>query len=329
LVFETAQERFASDSGLKREILLNTTVVICSANRPHILAETVDSLLRGQSVPAKQIIISVFNQEHVAAETMAEPGVRIVLSGKPGTCVQRNVAAKLVQTRYTLFLDDDLELASNFIESMEHLLDEAEDAIAATGFLVVDGARWDTGLARKFAVSSVLNYVREHENHDHKEGQNIFVRTRIFANVLFDENLPLYGWLEDLDFATNILPYGRIIMNTETCWAHLGVSGGRTTGLRFGYSQIVNPFYLWRKNGKPGLTRIIFGYWLRYLAYNCRRALIKNPNDRSDRSGRFAGNMIALGHLLAGRVDPSYILLLSKQYDSRYSAHGRPRISDV
>ena len=104
-----------------------------------------------------------------------------------------------------------------------------------------------------------MNYVREHGNYDHGEGQNIFVRSQVFEKVLFDENLPLYGWLEDLDFATNILRYGRIIMNTETCWVHVGAPSGRTTGLRFGYSQVVNPPYLWRKNGKPGLSRVIFG----------------------------------------------------------------------
>jgi GT2 family glycosyltransferase len=308
---------------------LKTTVVICSANRPDVLAETVDSVLCGQSVLPLEIIVSVFNQTHVTEETRARPGVRVVLSGIQGTCAQRNAAAKVVRTPYTLFLDDDVELAANFIESMERLLDHDTDAVAATGFLVIDGARGDSGLDRLVARSYAMNYVRAHANYDHGEGQNIFVRSEVFEKVLFDENLPLYGWLEDLDFATNILRYGRIIMNTETCWAHIGTPGGRTTGLRFGYSQVVNPFYLWRKNGKPGLTRVIFGHWLRYLAYNYRREMIKHPSDRSDRTGRFTGNMIALRHVLAGKVDPSYILHVSRQSDTRYAGHGRPRISDV
>jgi GT2 family glycosyltransferase len=311
---------------------LKTTVVICSANRPEVLAETVESVLCGQSVPPLEIIISVFNQTHVTEETRARPGVRVVLSSIQGTCAQRNAAARVVRTPYTLFLDDDVELAANFIESMERLLDHATDAVGATGFLVIDGARsarGDAGLDRSVARSCAMNYVREHANYDHGEGQNIFVRSQVFEKVLFDENLPLYGWLEDFDFATNILRYGRIIMNTETCWAHIGTPGGRTTGLRFGYSQVVNPFYLWRKNGKPGLARVIFGHWLRYLAFNCQRELIKHPGDRSDRSGRFAGNMIALRHVLAGKVDPSYILQVSLQRDTRYAGHGRPRISDV
>ena len=241
--------------------------------------------------------------------------------------MQRNVAARMVETPYTLFLDDDVELATNFIESMERLLASTEDAIAATGVLVVDGARGDAGLDRPSARSYALNYVRKQANYNHGEGQNLFVRTRVFEKICFDESLPLYGWLEDLDFATNCLKFGRIIMNTETCFAHLATPSGRTSGLRYGYSQVVNPFYLWRKNGKPGLPSVFFGHWLLHIAYNFRRALIKTPSDRNDRSGRFRGNVIALGHLLMGKVDPAYILQLSRQPDSSYPAHVQPRIS--
>jgi glycosyltransferase involved in cell wall biosynthesis len=295
---------------------LKTTVVICSANRAEVLSETVDSVIHGQSVPPCEIIVSVFNQTHVTEATRADPAVRVVLSSKQGTCAQRNVAAKLVCTPYTLFLDDDVELAPNFIESMERLLDGVDDAVAATGVLVVDGAGGDTGLDRESARAYAVNYVPEREVYDPGEGQqmsgrgNLFIRTKMFDNVLFDENLPLYGWLEDLDFATNCLRFGRIIMNTGTCFAHLRTPSGRTSGLRFGYSQIVNPFYLWRKSGKPELSNVIVQHWMIRIGYNCFYTVIGRPSDRNDRTGRFRGNLIALGHLLSGKVDPSYILQL-------------------
>jgi polysaccharide biosynthesis transport protein len=291
---------------------LNTTVVICSANRPVVLSETIDSLLCGQSLPPREVIVSVFDQEHVPEGIRAHSAVRVVLSSRQALSVQRNAAVRSVRTPYTLFLDDDVEIAPNFIESMEGLLQEVEDAVAATGFVVVDGAQGDTGLDRELAKVAAVNYVREHDNYDCEEGYgcNLFVRTRIFDKVLFDENLPLYGWLEDLDFSTNCLRYGRIIVNAGTCVSHLATPTGRMSGLKFGYSQIVNPFYLWRKNGKPGLTHVLFAHWLIQLARNCRRTLIKVPSERSDRADRFKGNMIALSHLLAGKVDPSYIINL-------------------
>jgi glycosyltransferase involved in cell wall biosynthesis len=308
---------------------MKTTVVICSANRPAVLAETIDSIIQGQSLLPREIIVSVYDPLHVARNTRVHSSVRVVLSCRPGTSVQRNVAAKLVRTPYTLFLDDDVELAPDFIASMEHLLDREQDAVAATGVLVIDGARGDTGLDRNIARSYVANYLPSCDNYDHEEGQNLFIRTSIFDSLLFDERLALYGWLEDLDFATNCLRYGRIIMNTRTCFAHLAAPSGRTSGLRFGYSQIINPFYLWRKNGKPRLSQVVFRHWLGYFAYNCRRALFKVPSDRNDRSGRFRGNVLAFTHLLAGRVDPSYILQLSAPPPATFTSHGRPRISDA
>jgi len=36
--------------------------------------------------------------------------------------------------------------------------------------------------------------------------------------ILFDENLPLYGWQEDIDFSLRVGPYGRIV-KSERCAA--------------------------------------------------------------------------------------------------------------
>jgi GT2 family glycosyltransferase len=295
--------------------VVNTTVVVCSANRPDVLSETIESLMRHQSLQPHEIIVSVFNQAHVPEKI--RPAVRVVVSSRQALSAQRNAALKAVRTKYTLFLDDDVEIAPNFIESMESLLDEIEDVVVATGYVVVDGVRGDTGIDRKPARTAVLNYVREHENCDREEayGCNLFVRTKVFDQVLFDENLPLYGWLEDLDFSTNCLRHGRIVRNTGTCLAHLGTPTGRISGLKFGYSQIINPFYLWRKNGKPRLTHVVFAHWAVHVARNLRRTLIRVQGSRSDRTGRFKGNMIAFRHLLAGKVDPSYILQLPEPFE--------------
>src|SRR6202040_3955084 len=66
-------------------------------------------------------------------------------------------------------------------------------------------------------------------------------------NVVFDDNLPLYGWQEDIDFSRRVLPYGRIVRSKSLRGVHLGIKLGRTSGVRFGYSQIANPIYLTRK----------------------------------------------------------------------------------
>ena len=80
---------------------MRTTVVICSANRPNVLSETVESLIHGQSVPAREIIVPVSNQEQLTENTRRHSSVRVVLTRTQGLTIQRNAAARLVQTPYT------------------------------------------------------------------------------------------------------------------------------------------------------------------------------------------------------------------------------------
>src|SRR5262245_27468434 len=80
----------------------------------------------------------------------------------------------------------------------------------------------------------------------------------IYAHSLrFDENLPLYGWLEDVDFSRQLAPYGCIVKNRRMVGVHLGVKIGRVSGFRFGYSQIANPLYLCRKGPTALILRCI------------------------------------------------------------------------
>src|SRR5256885_1905456 len=71
-----------------------------------------------------------------------------------------------------------------------------------------------------------------------------------------NERLSLYGWLEDLDFARSMLRRGRVVKCTGARIAHLGVSSGRQSEARYGFSQVMNPFYLWRK-GQISLVELL------------------------------------------------------------------------
>ena len=72
-------------------------------------------------------------------------------------------------------------------------------------------------------------------------------RMSAVRNLRFDENLPLYGWQEDVDFAGQLLMKGRIVKTNAFSGVHRGVTRGRTPGVALGFSQIVNPIYLVNK----------------------------------------------------------------------------------
>jgi hypothetical protein len=124
--------------------------------------------------------------------------------------------------------------------------------------------------------------------------------------VRFDENLPLYGWLEDVDFSRRLAHHGAVVRAGALRGVHLGVKRGRQSGLRLGYSQIANPLYLIAKRSMRGDRALAL--MLRNLAMNLARSL--SPEPYVDRRGRLAGNVAALRDLLGLRLHPENVLKL-------------------
>ena len=86
---------------------------------------------------------------------------------------------------------------------------------------------------------------------------------------------------------------------------HLGVTGARASGVRFGYSQVVNPWYLMKKRIiKPldALYRISRG-----AAGN---VLLFASNSHIDRRGRLKGNVIAIRDILTATWAPEKVAKL-------------------
>ncbi len=139
-------------------------------------------------------------------------------------------------------------------------------------------------------------------------GCNMAVRlATVRDNALrFDEELPLYAWLEDVDFSRSIAPFGRIIRVESAKGVHLGVKSGRQRGVRLGYSQIANPCYLIAKgtcSWKKGLFHIS-----RNFAANLYGTL--RGEKAVDRRARLIGNLKAMLDLVALRLAPSRALWL-------------------
>ena len=122
----------------------------------------------------------------------------------------------------------------------------------------------------------------------------------------FDEALPLYSWLEDVDFSRKVATYGRCVRASGLLGVHLGTKAGRTSGVRLGYSQVMNPVYLTQR------TTMRTPHALRLISGNIAANLMKSfwPEPWIDRRGRLRGNLIALGDVLRGRIDPRRILSL-------------------
>ena len=285
---------------------LRMGVGIATVGRAAVLAEVLVELRQQTRRPDRVIVCGA------AAEDFAGIDAHCII-GARGLTAQRNaVLATATDCDVLVFFDDDFLPAAGYLAAIEHLFEAHPDVIAATGHVVADGIkgpgltaaagrallRADPGWDGRTAPSPVYNAY----------GCNMALRLATLRahGLIFDERLPLYGWYEDIDLCRRAARHGRIVRTVAARGVHLGTKLGRTSGVRLGYSQMVNPVYLARK-GSYGWGRA-WHSMARNLAANLGRWPFPEP--WVDRRGRLRGNMLGLADLCRGRADPGRIVRL-------------------
>lgn len=286
---------------------MKVAVAIATYDRRDVLSETL-MLLGGQTQKPDHILIAAANAEHVDQSVAGRLGAEIVTS-KAGLPIQRNAAIeRLLACGFDgvlLFIDDDYFLATNYIERLIAVFEEDPDLIATTGHVLADGIGgpgFSIAEGKAILAGSQEGSARKHVSKQSLYGCNMVIRFDSLKNsgVRFDENLPLYGWLEDVDMSGKLERFGKVVDSPSLKGVHLGIKVGRTPGRKLGYSQIANPLYLLEK----GTIRKRKAW--RLMGQNIGSNLLKSlkPERYIDRRGRFVGNLIALLHLITGRLHP-------------------------
>jgi GT2 family glycosyltransferase len=294
---------------------MKIAAAIVTTGRPLTVAETLQRLSR-QTRPLDHMLVVGAAESDLPCSADREahfPQVAFNLSGR-GSSKQRNRALDLLGRDYdvVIFFDDDFVAARDFVAGVERLLSEHADVVAASGHLLADGFR-SAGIA-------------EHESEEAREpsiadrpgayGCNMIVRIGALPTARFDENLPLYGWLEDLDFSAQFARVGRVVETNLCVGVHLGVKNGRSPGLQVGYSHVANPLYLARK-GSISWRRAVTMVG-KVLIANSLRSFAPEPF--IDRRGRLVGNLRALADLATGRLHPLRVLDLKPRRRTQQSA---------
>jgi GT2 family glycosyltransferase len=292
--------------GLEVEIK-RVAVVVASRNRAEELAQLLKALA-GQSLAPSAIVLSVETAADLPADLPAH--VQAVF-GSRGSSVQRNRGMELVlrESDVVVFFDDDFLPASLALAGVARLFAASPDIAGATGLVLRDGVT-EGGLSYHTAQAILADFESRtlgpvvNRTVDGTYGCNMAFRATAIGDVRFDENLPLYGWQEDVDFASRVGKIGRIVQTNAFAGVHIGVNKGRSSGIPLGFSQMVNPVYLVRK-GTMSLPKAA-GLILRNFLANHVKALAPEPF--VDRRGRVRGNWRGIRHMLCGRVDPTEIL---------------------
>jgi GT2 family glycosyltransferase len=291
---------------------LRVAVIIATRGRPKEL-ERLLGILEQQSMPPDRIIVSACEPSDVTSVYNNEK-VQIVF-GPLGTTRQRNLAWASIKHSIDIiiFFDDDFIPSRFWVERAYTFMATNPDVVCLTGRVILDGVlltglKWTDGVSIvEKADSSVTAYsaaghiIKDNET---PYGCNMAIRATRLDHVTFDERLVLYGWLEDRDFGIRAAAVGRTIWTDAVWGVHLGAHRGRQSGLPFGYSQIVNPWYLMKKgvltphqSGKS-IARSILGN-----AVGCVL-----PNPRVDRWGRFKGNILGIKDIACGNWAPERVV---------------------
>ena len=289
---------------------LRIAVAIATAGRPLILAQM---LVRLEVQTRHPDAIFVCAPEAADVDGIAEafPTVALV-PGPRGLAHQRNaILRRLESFDVALFFDDDFVPAADYIERVEALMLARPDVVMTTGSVIRDGIR-GPGLSFDEADEALRGAELQDAPQAAGDGDlkvasngygcNMSVRLAAVREhaVYFDESLPLYAWLEDVDFGSRLGRHGRVVMLPASRGVHLGIKSGRQAGIKLGYSQIANPIYLARKGTCS--WRRSFYLMSRNIAANIARSF--RPEPWVDRRGRLAGNLIALVDLFSARLEP-------------------------
>jgi GT2 family glycosyltransferase len=287
---------------------MKIAVGIATLGRREVLAKTIDVLSRQTRLPDMLVICAGGPEDADEASLKNFPAATRLVTGTIGLCAQRNkILAAVAEADIVVFFDDDFFPESGYLANLGRVFTENSDVVAATGFLLADGVNGpglsvqqalkigETGSCASVGRAKLIDYYGTY-------GCNMAFRMETVRRngVLFDENLPLYGWQEDIDFSLRLAPFGRIVKCQDLRGVHLGVKLGRTSGIRFGYSQIANPVYLVRKGS------IAWRYAMNLMWRNIAANLVRSfyPEPWIDRKGRLKGNVLALIDVAIGRVSP-------------------------
>ena len=281
-------------------------VVLASAGRPELLGQVVADLQR-QTVRDFTLVVSVPDRDSLPDSPL--PAGTLVVHDR-GLAAQRNAALGAVpEATHVFCFDDDAVVREDYLEQAVAFFDAHPEVVALTGRVLLDGAAGEE-IARAQADLVLTSSLAEPSTGEWRPsrelyGCNFAFRHDALGGERFDARLPLYSWLEDHDFARRAMRHGGLARVHDCVIVHRGVkSGGRTAHRRLGYSQVMNPAYLYRAGSFP--------LWL--SLYETIPRLVKNAvrsirgPETAWRRERLRGNLVALSDVARRRFAPEQVL---------------------
>jgi GT2 family glycosyltransferase len=297
---------------------MDAFVVVSTKGRLREVKILLESLQRQTLTPERCVVVGSAIEDVAGLENFSsviEGTTEVVIAPVAGISVQRNVGVARILASvesgrpfFIAFFDDDFRPADDWLESAEALFTRRVDVVGVTGRVLADGIN-GIGLSEDEAVAYLCGALSP-ESHwasgsamrdvNSVYGCNMAFTEPVVRNCKFDEELVLYGWQEDRDYSGQARRYGHVVYAPSCLGVHLGIKNARTSGVRLGYSQIVNPIYMTMKGTTNLHTALRFVG--RAILSNLFRTITRDG--RADYSGRMSGNFRAISDLVRGQCQP-------------------------
>ena len=282
-------------------------VVIATKGRPAAVTEVV-RLLERQTLSPSIVIISATGDSDIEAPLESSVFPLELIYGSASSTKQRNRALERVchQADIVVFFDDDFAPAITWLERCAFAFAADPHVVGVGGLVLRNGATesaevsWDEAKRLISDPPPLPPGPPTFVSCPSLYGCNMAFRITAIGDLRFDERLVLYAWMEDKDFSRIAGRTGRLVRYNGMVGVHLGIKSGRVSGKRYGYSQVVNPWYLYqkkvlsRKEVWPNIFKAILANGIKSF----------RPEKNIDRHGRFVGNLVGVGELMCGRCRP-------------------------
>jgi hypothetical protein len=293
-------------------------VVVATRGRPAEAKMLLDALCAQTRPPDVVVVVGTCAADlsHLGDDVRV-PYVPLI-SARPGLTIQRNVAIDRLRRWFpgedgiTVFFDDDFRPHREWLERCERAFTIDDRIVGLTGRVLADGiGAAEIGesassglLASAGPMPDRLRIRRVRSLY----GCNMAVRQRTLMGHRFCEDLPLYGWLEDLDFSGQIRAAGDLVEESTCVGVHRGVEAARLDMRQLGYSEIANPLWLRRRRTISKLT------CARIVVRRSVAAAVQSVTgpQRGEHRDRFRGVTMAVGDVVRGDLDPMRIADLDR-----------------
>ena len=162
-----------------RSSLPPSSLVVCSRNRPKLLLETVESVLRGQAVPSEMIIVDQSTEPHSVLSVMKTNRpceIRYIHSQIVGVGASRNLGITSARYEILIFIDDDMFVKIDWFASLVQAVIKAGPCGVVTGQVLAGESEVPGGTAPSIK----------------KDQQSVIYKGRIGKDVLYTGNMGAY-----------------------------------------------------------------------------------------------------------------------------------------